>query len=111
VKLAETGNDQIKEIEDLTALKKEMVKEARRGLAAAEDELSYTVIRAPFPGDVLTDATYVRDGRVNGLGLAELRKRLPFAHLDEFAKTPVVRDFANLLTVADICRFVANESN
>ena len=53
VKLAETGNDQIKEIEHLTALKKEMVKEARRGLAAAEDELSYTVIRAPFPGVVV----------------------------------------------------------
>ena len=30
-----------------------MVKEARRGLAAAEDELSYTVIRAPFPGVVV----------------------------------------------------------
>ena len=37
----------------LTALKREMVKEARRGLAAAEDELRYTVIRAPFPGVVV----------------------------------------------------------
>ena len=53
VKLAETGDDQIKEVEHLTALKKEMVNEARRGLAAAEDELSYTVIRAPFPGVVV----------------------------------------------------------
>ena len=53
VDLAETGNDQIKEMELLTALKREMVKEARRGLAAAEDELSYTVIRAPFPGVVV----------------------------------------------------------
>ena len=51
--LAETGNDQIKEMELLTALKREMVKEAQRGLAAAEDELSYTVIRAPFPGVVV----------------------------------------------------------
>jgi acyl carrier protein len=59
-----------------------------------------------FPEDVLTDAAYVRDGRVNELGLAELRKRMPFAHLDEFAKNPVVQDFANLLTVADMCRFV-----
>ncbi len=53
VDLAETANDQIKEIELLTALKREMVKEARRGLTAAEDELKYTVIRAPFPGVVV----------------------------------------------------------
>ncbi len=50
VNLADTGNDQIKESELLTALKREMVTEARRGLTAAEDELKYTVIRAPFPG-------------------------------------------------------------
>ena len=53
VALAETANDQITEMEQLTSLKREMVKEARRGLAAAEDELSYTVIRAPFPGVVV----------------------------------------------------------
>jgi multidrug resistance efflux pump len=46
----EAGNDQVKEIELLTAVKQEMVKEARRGLTAAEDELKYTVIRAPFKG-------------------------------------------------------------
>ena len=64
-----------------------------------------------FPEDVLTDATYVRDGCVNGLGLAELRKRLPFANLDKFAENPVVQDFANLLTVADMCRFVEGKLN
>jgi len=62
-----------------------------------------------FPEDILTDAKYVLDGRVNELGLAELRKRLPFADLDKFAKNPVVQDFANLLTVADMCRFVENK--
>ena len=59
-----------------------------------------------FPEDVLTDAKYVQDGRVTETGLAELRKRMPFANLDEFAKNPVVQDFGNLLTVADMCRFV-----
>ncbi len=53
VALAETGNDQIKEVEHLTVLKREMLKEARRGLVVAEDELNYTVIRAPFPGVVV----------------------------------------------------------
>ncbi len=59
-----------------------------------------------FPEDVLTDAKYVQDGRVTEAGLAELRKRMPFANLDDFTKNPVVQDFGNLLTVADMCRFV-----
>ena len=59
-----------------------------------------------FPEDVLTDAKYVQDGRVTEAGLEELRKRMPFANLDEFSQNPVVQDFGNLLTVADMCRFV-----
>ncbi len=59
-----------------------------------------------FPEDVLTDSKYVQDGRVTDGGLAELRKRMPFANLDEFAENPVVQDFGNVLTVADMCRFV-----
>lgn len=59
-----------------------------------------------FPEDVLTNAEYVKDGKLTDVGLAEVRKRMPFANLDEFAKNPVVQDFGNLLTVADMCRFV-----
>ena len=59
-----------------------------------------------FPEDILTDAKYVQDGKVTEAGLAELRKRMPFANLDDFAKNPAVQDFGNLLTVADMCRFV-----
>lgn len=59
-----------------------------------------------FPEDVLTNATYVQDGRVTETGLAELRKRMPFANLEAFEKNPVVQDFGNVLTVADMCRFV-----
>jgi acyl carrier protein len=59
-----------------------------------------------FPEDVLTNAEYIQDGKITEAGVAELRKRMPFADLDEFAKNPVVQDFGNLLTVADMCRFV-----
>ncbi len=59
-----------------------------------------------FPEDVLTNAEYIKDGKVTEAGLAELRKRMPFADLEDFAKNPVVQDFGNLLTVADMCRFV-----
>ena len=59
-----------------------------------------------FPEDVLTNAEYIEDGRVTEAGLAELRARMSFADLDEFAKNPVVQDFGNILTVADMCRFI-----
>ena len=59
-----------------------------------------------FPEDIFTNSAYVQDGKVTEAGLAELRKRMPFANLDQFAANPNVQDFSNLLTVADMCRFV-----
>jgi len=59
-----------------------------------------------IPEDVLKDTRYVEDGKVTETGLAELRKRMPYANLDEFAQNPVVQDFPKLFTVADLCRFV-----
>jgi acyl carrier protein len=62
-----------------------------------------------FPEDILTNSSYIKDGKVTESGLAELRKRMPFADLDNFARNPVVQDFASLLTVADMCRFVESK--
>jgi acyl carrier protein len=62
-----------------------------------------------FPEDILTNAEYIQDGKMTESGLAELRKRMPFADLTEFIKNPVVQDFGNLLTVADMCRFVESK--
>ena len=59
-----------------------------------------------FPEDIFTNSAYVQDGKVTEAGLAELRKRMPYANLDQFAANPNVQDFSNLLTVADMCRFV-----
>ncbi len=62
-----------------------------------------------LPQDVLTNAQYVQDGRVTDAGLAELRKRMPWASLDRFAANPKVQDFTNSLTVEDLCRFVESK--
>jgi acyl carrier protein len=59
-----------------------------------------------LPQDVLTSSEYVVDGKLTEDGLAELRKRIPFVDLDKFAENPVVQDFANVMTVADMCRYV-----
>lgn len=59
-----------------------------------------------FPEDILTSAEYVQDGKVTEEGVAELKKRMPFADLSKFEANPVVQEFGNLLTVSDMCRFV-----
>jgi membrane fusion protein (multidrug efflux system) len=51
--LAETGNDQIREVELLVDVKKEMVKDAQIGLDSAEHQFEFTQVRAPFPGVVV----------------------------------------------------------
>jgi membrane fusion protein (multidrug efflux system) len=51
--LAATGYDQIREVELLVGVKKEMVKDAQIGLDSAEHQLQFTQIRAPFPGVVV----------------------------------------------------------
>ncbi|HUG66736.1 MAG TPA: acyl carrier protein [Pirellulaceae bacterium] len=59
-----------------------------------------------FPEDILTSAEYVQDGKVTPEGVAELKKRMPFADLSKFESNPVVQGFGNLLTVNDLCRYV-----
>src|SRR5206468_5443953 len=51
--LANLGDDQIREAELLTAVKKESAEDARRALQSAETQLRYTRLVAPFPGVVV----------------------------------------------------------
>lgn len=62
-----------------------------------------------FPEDILTNAEYVEDGRVTNTGVAELKKRMPFADLTKFEANPLVQEFGNLLTVNDMCRYVSSK--
>ena len=59
-----------------------------------------------FPDDILTNAEYVKDGKVTDQGITELKARLPWADLSRFESNPRVQDFGNLLTVNDLCRYV-----
>jgi membrane fusion protein (multidrug efflux system) len=51
--LAETGHDQVREVELMVAVKQEVVKDAQVGLESAEHQLQFTQVRAPFPGVVV----------------------------------------------------------
>ena len=62
-----------------------------------------------FPEDILTNAEYVENGRVTETGVAELKKRMPFADLSNFETNPLVQEFGNLLTVNDMCRYICSK--
>ncbi len=59
-----------------------------------------------FPDDVFQTEEYVQDGKVTEAGLVELRKRMPHADLDEFAKNPVVSEFGEMFTVDMIVSYI-----
>ncbi|MBL8826486.1 MAG: acyl carrier protein [Planctomycetaceae bacterium] len=62
-----------------------------------------------FPDDILTNAQYVKEGKLTAEGMSELKKRMPFADLSRFEQNPLVKDFGNQLTVQDMCRYVASK--
>lgn len=62
-----------------------------------------------FPEDILTSADYVQDGKVTEDGVAKLKERMPFADLSKFESNPEVQEFGNILTVADMCRYIESK--
>ena len=58
------------------------------------------------PEDILTNVDYVQEGKVTPAGIAELKRRMPFVDFSKFEANPQVREFSNLLTVGDLCRYV-----
>jgi acyl carrier protein len=61
------------------------------------------------PEDILTNDDYVKDGVVTANGMAELKRRMPWADMGEFEQNPRVQDFGNLLTVGDLCNYVGSK--
>jgi acyl carrier protein len=62
-----------------------------------------------FPEDILTNAEFVENGKLNAAGLAELRSRMPFADLSRFEQDPQVQKLGKQLTVRDMCAFVEHK--
>jgi membrane fusion protein, multidrug efflux system len=61
IELAEVGYDQIRELELLVKVKEQSVEQAKRALEAADSDLQYTKIRAPFPGVVVKRYRHLGD--------------------------------------------------
>ena len=59
-----------------------------------------------FPDNILTSEEFVQNGKLTEKGVAELKVRMPFADLTQFAKNPSVQDIADLFTVDMIVRYI-----
>lgn len=52
-----------------------------------------------FPGNILNNELYVQNGLVTEAGLAELKKKLPYLRINDFAKNPKVTELAYFFDV------------
>ena len=62
-----------------------------------------------FPENVLSDPTYVQDGKVTDEGMETLRARLPHADLSQFDQSRDVEEFSEVFTVDAVVKFVQNK--
>lgn len=64
-----------------------------------------------IPVDALNDPAYVQDGKLTEAGVEMLRKALPSANLESFAKNPVIQNLSKVLTVKDLVDVVNSKVN
>lgn len=62
-----------------------------------------------FPEKLLTDARFVKDGRITSVGIEELKKKMPSANWQEFSKNPLVSSLGDLFTVGMIVDYLSEK--
>ena len=62
-----------------------------------------------FPEKLLTDARYVKDGRVTAAGIEELKARVRNGHWNEFLNDPLVSNLGNIFTVGMIVDYLSEK--
>ena len=62
-----------------------------------------------FPEKLLTDARFVKDGKITQAGIDELKKRIPNAAWGEFLKNPLVANLGDVFTVGMIVDYLSEK--
>ncbi|MBI2095220.1 MAG: acyl carrier protein [Candidatus Omnitrophica bacterium] len=62
-----------------------------------------------FPEKILTDARFVKDGRVTSEGILALRQAIPSADWETFSKNPLVADLGEVFTVGMIVDYLSEK--
>jgi len=59
-----------------------------------------------FPGNILNDDRFVKDGKVTPEGLAELKAKVPYLDVDTFSNDPQVTKLSDFFTVNMVMRYI-----
>jgi acyl carrier protein len=59
-----------------------------------------------FPEGIQTNPVYVQNGRLTSEGLAELKRRLPYADITKFSANPAISNLGDIFTVGMICGYI-----
>jgi acyl carrier protein len=62
-----------------------------------------------FPENVVTDPDMIKDGKLTEKGLDELKARMPYADLTEFAANPEIERIGDLYTVDMLVHYVSSK--
>ena len=59
-----------------------------------------------FPGNILNDEQFVKEGRVTPAGLEELKAKVPYLDIQSFSKDPQVSRLADFFTVRMVMSYI-----
>jgi acyl carrier protein len=62
-----------------------------------------------FPENLTSDPSMIADGKLTAKGLDELKSRMPYADITEFAKNPEIDRIGDLYTVDMLVKYVADK--
>jgi acyl carrier protein len=62
-----------------------------------------------FPGNILNDDRFVKEGRVTQDGLKELKDKVPYLDVDSFARDPQVTKLADFFTVRMVLLYIQDK--
>ena len=62
-----------------------------------------------FPEKLLTDARFVKDGKVTPEGIEELKRRIPNARWSGFLENPMVANLGDIFTVGIIVDYLSEK--
>lgn len=62
-----------------------------------------------FPENLLTDPSFVKEGRITAMGMNELKHRLPHVNFAQFEKDPLVSQLSDIFTVGMITDYLCDK--
>lgn len=62
-----------------------------------------------FPEKILTDPTFMKEGRVTAPGIEQLKMNMPSGKWDDFSKNPIAANLGEIFTVGMIIDYLSDK--